>query len=147
MLTIRLNRTGKRNRPYFRVVLQEHTKAPGKRHVEVLGSYDTMKKTAVLKKERILYWLGQGVKVSDTVHNLLIREGVIQTEKRTVKIPKPVAKEETKAEEKTEEKTETPAAPVTETARETAEVPHEAPKEVPAEVKEEAKPEEVSKTP
>ena len=90
MLTIRLNRTGKRNRPYFRVVLQEHTKAPGKRHVEILGSYDPVKKTTVLKKDRISYWLGQGVKASDSVHNLLVRENVIQGKKRSIKIPQPV---------------------------------------------------------
>lgn len=122
MLTIRLNRTGKRNRPYFRVVLQEHTKAPGKRHVEVLGSYDSMKKVAVLKKERIQYWLGQGVKASDTVHNLLVREGVVEGEKRSVKIPLPVKKEEKKEEAAPEAAPETKAAESaeTETPRESA---------------------------
>jgi small subunit ribosomal protein S16 len=98
MLTIRFNRTGKKNRPYFRVVLQEHTKAPGKRHVEILGSYDPHKKTTVLKKERILYWIGQGVKTSDVVHNLLVREQVIEGKKVAKKIPVPAPKEEPKAE-------------------------------------------------
>ena len=98
MLTIRFNRTGKKNRPYFRVVLQEHTKAPGKRHVEILGSYDPLKKTTILNKDRILYWIGQGAKTSDVVHNVLIREGVIEGKKIAKKMPKPVAKEEAKVE-------------------------------------------------
>lgn len=90
MLAIRFNRTGKRNHASFRVVLQEHTKAPGKRHVEILGSYDPHKKTAVLKKDRILYWIGQGAQTSPVVTNLLIREGVIEGKKIAKKISLPV---------------------------------------------------------
>ena len=103
MLAIRLNRTGKRNRAHFRVVVQEHTKAPGKRHVEIVGSYDPHKKTTILKKERILYWIGQGAQVSDAVHNMLVREGVVEAKKIAKKMPRPVVKEvpveEVKAEE------------------------------------------------
>ena len=99
MLAIRFNRTGKRNHASFRVVLQEHTKAPGKRHVEILGSYDPHKKTTILKKERILYWISKGAQTSPVVTNLLIREGVIEGKKIAKKMPRPVAKEEVKAEE------------------------------------------------
>ncbi|MBI2439245.1 MAG: 30S ribosomal protein S16 [Candidatus Moranbacteria bacterium] len=91
MLIIRLNRTGKRNRAHFRVVLQEHTKAPGKRHVEILGSVDPHKKTTILKKDRILYWIGQGVQTSDTVHNIFVREGVIDGKKIVKKMPRPAS--------------------------------------------------------
>lgn len=95
MLTIRLNRTGRKNRPSYRVVLQEHTVAPGGSHVEVLGSYDPFSKKATLKGERVRYWIGKGAQVSDTAHNLLVREGVLAEKKRSVKMPKPVAKEPT----------------------------------------------------
>lgn len=94
MLAIRFNRTGKKNHASFRIVLQEHTKAPGKRHVEILGSYDPHKKTTILKKERIIYWIGQGAQTSPVVTNLLIREGVIERKKIAKKIPRPVVKEE-----------------------------------------------------
>ncbi len=93
MLAIRLNRTGKRNRAHFRVVVQEHTKAPGKRHVEIVGSYDPHKKTTILKKDRILYWISQGAQVSDAVHNMLVREGVIEAKKIAKKMPRPAVKE------------------------------------------------------
>lgn len=93
MLAIRLNRTGKRNQAHFRVVVQEHTKAPGKRHVEIVGSYDPHKKTTILKKERILYWMGQGAQVSDAVHNMLVREGIVEAKKIAKKMPRPVVKE------------------------------------------------------
>ena len=98
MLTIRLNRTGKRNRAHFRVVLQEHTKAPGKRHVEVLGSLDPIKKTTILNKERIQYWISQGAQPSDAIHNVLVREGVIEGKKIAKKMPRPAVKEEPKVE-------------------------------------------------
>lgn len=93
MLAIRLNRTGKKNRAHFRVAVQEHTKAPGKRHVEIVGSYDPHKKTTILNKERILYWIGNGAQVSDAVHNMLVREGVIEAKKIAKKMPRPVVKE------------------------------------------------------
>lgn len=99
MLVIRFNRVGKKNLAYFRVVLQERTQAPGKRHVEILGSYDPHKKTSVLKKERILYWMGQGAQTSPVVTNLFIREGVITGKKIAKKMPRPVVKEEAKVEE------------------------------------------------
>ncbi|NTW14157.1 MAG: 30S ribosomal protein S16 [Candidatus Moranbacteria bacterium] len=109
MLTIRLNRTGKKNRASFRVVLQEKTKAPNHRHVEVLGSYDPHSKTTVLKGERILYWIGMGAQASDSVHNLLVRQGILKdAKKRAIKMVKPAVKEEVKEDivaEAKEEKT------------------------------------------
>lgn len=99
MLAIRFNRTGKRNRAYFRVVLQEHTKAPGKRHVEILGSYDPHKKTTILNKDRILHWIAQGAQSSDSVHNILVREGIIEGKRIAKKMPRPVVKEAVPVEE------------------------------------------------
>ena len=98
MLTIRFNRTGRKNRASFRVVVQEHTVAPGGRHVEVVGSYDPHQKKAVLHAERIMYWLGQGAQMSDTAYNLFVKEGVVKSDKkRAVKIARPVKAEETLA--------------------------------------------------
>jgi small subunit ribosomal protein S16 len=88
MLKIRLARVGKKNKPQFKVVLQEHTVAPGGRHVEVLGSYDPHTKKTTLKKERIEYWIGQGAQTSDTVHNLLVSQEVVKGPKIAVKMPK-----------------------------------------------------------
>jgi|SRR6185369_8325009 len=119
MLAIRLNRTGKRNRAHFRVAVQEHTKAPGKRHIEIVGSYDPHKKTTLLNKERIMYWISKGAQVSDAVHNMLVREGVIEGKKVAKKMPRPVVKEAPVEE--------AAAAPSTET--ETAAVVEEAPAE------------------
>ncbi len=96
MLTIRFNRVGRRNKAYFRIVVQEHSVAPGGRHVAVVGSYDPHTKKAVLKKEEILKWLQNGAQPSDTVHNLLVKHQVIvgQKKRRKGPLPKPPKEEE-----------------------------------------------------
>lgn len=101
MLTIRFARVGKKNRAQFKIMLQEHTAAPGGRHVEILGSYDPHSKVAVLKDERIKYWLEKGARLSDTAYNLFVAKGVVSGEKRKVKLPKKV--EEAKPEESAQE--------------------------------------------
>jgi small subunit ribosomal protein S16 len=102
MLTIRFARVGKKNKAQFKIMLQEQSFAPGGRHVEILGSYDPHKKVAVLKEERIKYWISKGASASDTVHNLLVSKGIISEKKRAVKIPK-------KAEEEKPEEVKEPA--------------------------------------
>lgn len=93
MLTIRFNRTGRKNRAYFRIVVQEHTIAPGGGHVEVVGSYDPHQKKAVLKGDRIQYWIGKGAQASESAWNLFVKEGVIEGKKKAVKMPRPVKAE------------------------------------------------------
>ncbi|MDQ1283657.1 MAG: ribosomal protein [Patescibacteria group bacterium] len=61
--------------------------APGGRHVEILGSYDPHSKQAVLKEDRIKYWLEKGAQASDTVYNLLVSKGIVSAKKRAVKVP------------------------------------------------------------
>ena len=106
MLTIRFNRTGKRNKAYFRIVLQEHTIAPGGRHVEVLGSWDPHMKKAVLKSEEIKQWIKKGAQVSDTAWNLFVKEGIVEGKKRAVKMKTPEKVAEETPTEKTENKEE-----------------------------------------
>lgn len=78
MLTIRLTRKGKKNQPFFRVVVVDKKKsAKGGRAVEVLGYIDPLTKRKFLKKERVLYWISKGAKPSTTIHNLLVSEKVI----------------------------------------------------------------------
>ena len=114
MITIRFARVGKRNKAQFKIVLQDSKVAPGGAHVEVLGSYDPHVKNAILKEDRIKYWIGKGAQTSDTVYNLLVSKGVIEDKKRAVKLPKKAEepKEESKAEDaKVEEVKAEPASP------------------------------------
>ena len=73
MLTIRLARIGKKKRPFYRVVVTEKTRPRNGRFVEIVGTYDPLKKPAVVEvnRERVEYWLGKGAQPSDTVRSLL----------------------------------------------------------------------------
>ncbi|OGZ79064.1 MAG: 30S ribosomal protein S16 [Candidatus Staskawiczbacteria bacterium RIFOXYD2_FULL_37_9] len=82
MLTIRLTRKGKKNQPFFRVVLVDKRRSStGGRAVEDLGYVDPLKKRKSFKKERILYWISKGAKPSATIHNLLISEKIVDEKK------------------------------------------------------------------
>ncbi len=96
MLKLKLQRVGRKHDPSYRVVVTEHTTGPkSNKHVEIVGHYDTIRKTTVLKDDRIKYWLEKGVQPTDTVHNILVTNGIIKADKKNV-LPKksPIVKEE-----------------------------------------------------
>jgi len=47
----------------------------------MLGSHAPRKHQTTLKAERITHWISKGAQVSDTVHNLLITQGIRQGKK------------------------------------------------------------------
>ncbi|MCX6720525.1 MAG: 30S ribosomal protein S16 [Candidatus Staskawiczbacteria bacterium] len=82
MLTIRLTRKGKKNQPFFRVVvIDKRRTASGGRAVEDLGYVDPLTKKRNFKKDRILYWISKGAKPSATIHNYLVSEKIIDAKK------------------------------------------------------------------
>lgn len=82
MLTIRLTRKGKKNQPFFRVVVIDKRKSSkGGRPSEILGYVDPLTKRKSLKKDRILHWISVGAQPSATVHNLLVSEKIIEAKK------------------------------------------------------------------
>lgn len=102
MLTIRLQRVGRKNDPSFRVVVVESKRKPQTgNYLEMVGSYDARFDKTALKSDRIKHWIGMGATLSDTVHNILINEKVIEGKKINV-LPKksPPKKEGEKASSK-----------------------------------------------
>lgn len=73
MLMIRLARIGKKKHPFYRVVVTEKTRPRNGRFVEILGTYDPLKKPAAfaINGPRAEYWIGKGAQPSDTVRSLL----------------------------------------------------------------------------
>jgi hypothetical protein len=71
--------------------------------VEVLGSYDPHSKKSVLKTDKIKDWMSKGAQASDSVYNLLVREGVVEGKKRAVKMEKPKTPEAPAEEVKAED--------------------------------------------
>ncbi|MES3005927.1 MAG: 30S ribosomal protein S16 [Patescibacteria group bacterium] len=98
MLIIRLQRIGRKNEPSFRLVLTESKNAAKKKAQEVLGSHDFRKTNTILNKDRIIYWISKGAQLSDTAHNLLVSNKIIEGKKRNVLPKKTVAKKDEPAE-------------------------------------------------
>jgi len=73
VVSIRLARIGKKKKPFYRVVVLEKSRARNGRTLEVVGTYDPLKKPAAIQLdvERIKYWLGCGAQPSDTVRSFL----------------------------------------------------------------------------
>lgn len=85
MLTIRLQRVGRKNDPSFRVVVVEAKRAAKTgNYLEMVGSYDPRIDRTTLNAERIKHWLSMGATVSDTVHNILVSQKIIDGKKINV---------------------------------------------------------------
>lgn len=97
MLTIRLQRFGRRNFATFRVVVTESRRAPQSgKYVEMIGWWNPHTDKAEIDTQRASYWLSVGAQPTDVVYNLLVDAGVVQGKKRNV-LPKktpPVAQQE-----------------------------------------------------
>ena len=92
MLKIRLQRIGRKNDPSFRAVLTDskNSTKSGK-FLEILGTYNPKTedegRKINLNVERIKYWMSEGAKCSDTLHNFLVQGKVIEGKKINV-LPK-----------------------------------------------------------
>ncbi|WP_425614425.1 30S ribosomal protein S16 [Anatilimnocola sp. NA78] len=76
---IRMKKLGRKHRPYFRICAIESRNPRDGKVLEELGSYDPMVKEtdarALLKGERINYWISVGALPSDNVRVLIKKYG------------------------------------------------------------------------
>lgn len=97
MIKIRLQRIGRRNQPFYRVVVTDSQNGPRSgRFIEILGSYNPKQGTVDIKKDRAEYWLNNGAQTSGTMHNFLVDQGVIKGKKLNV-LPKKSSTKKRKA--------------------------------------------------
>ncbi|MFO0704970.1 MAG: 30S ribosomal protein S16 [Candidatus Andersenbacteria bacterium] len=82
MLSIRLARVGRVNLPSYRIVVQEKTRSPHSKVVEIIGSYDPKVEPAKLitKKERLDHWLKAGARPTLSLAELLVKQDLIKLE-------------------------------------------------------------------
>ena len=82
MLRIRLRRGGKRNQPSYRVVVADKPTPRDGRFIENLGHYNPLTDPVTLevKKDRVEHWMSLGAQPTETVHRLLYKHGIIETE-------------------------------------------------------------------
>ena len=84
MLTIRLQRMGKKNNPTYRLVIAEKARDTQGRNLEIFGVFNPHAKEngLAVNAERVKYWLEKGAQTSNTVHNLFLKAGIISGEKK-----------------------------------------------------------------
>ena len=75
---IRLARHGAKKNPFYRIVIADSECPRDGRYLEAVGTYDPVANPAkvAIKGERIKYWMDQGARATDTVKNLLKKEGI-----------------------------------------------------------------------
>lgn len=133
MLMMRLQRVGRKNDPSFRIVVTDkRTGVKSDKHVDRLGSYNPKMNHIQIDVEKAREWISKGVQPSDTMHNILVSQKVIEGKKRNV-LPRksPIIDEEAikKAEEEAVAKAEAEKAaaeaPVEEVSTEEEAAPEE----------------------
>jgi len=77
---IRLKRMGTKKKPFYRMVVADSRSPRDGRFIEVVGTYNPLKNPAevTVKEDLVLDWLSKGAQPSDTVRNILSREGIMQ---------------------------------------------------------------------
>lgn len=83
MLRIRLQRYGRRNRPFYRLAaVDKRTRRDGP-VVEQLGWFDPLEKDPAkqieIKEDRVKYWLSVGAQPTDTVRDFLAKRNLVDT--------------------------------------------------------------------
>ena len=75
---IRLKRIGRRNRPFYRMVVMDSRSRRDGAAIEELGWYNPidLDHSFSLKEERILHWLKDGAQTTEAAHKLLRRAGL-----------------------------------------------------------------------
>jgi len=75
---MRLARHGATKKPFYRIVVADSESPRDGRYLENVGTYNPLQDPAqvTLKTDRVLYWLQQGAIPTDTVRNLLKKQGV-----------------------------------------------------------------------
>lgn len=113
---IRLQRTGRKHEPTFRVVLTDSKNGPKSgKYLKNLGWYDSRLENDAKKQldvEEIKAWMSKGAKLSMTLHNFLVSSKVIEGKKLNALPKKTVQKKETEAVVATPAKAKNAQAPV-----------------------------------
>ncbi len=87
---LRLKRMGAKQRPFYRIVAADSRAPRDGRFLEVVGTYNPITNPAEIKidEERAMYWLGQGAIPTDTVRNILTKNGIMKKYAESKKVGK-----------------------------------------------------------
>lgn len=77
---MRLKRMGAKKRPFYRIVVADSRSPRDGRFIEEIGYYNPIETPAVVKvdKELAMKWLKNGATPTDTVRDILSKEGILK---------------------------------------------------------------------
>jgi small subunit ribosomal protein S16 len=80
MVKIRLRRVGRKNAPFYRILVADSQSPRDGKFIEIIGQYAPRQSEGSLNVDeaRANYWLDQGAQPTDTVRSLLRRAGVLK---------------------------------------------------------------------
>ena len=70
---------GAKKNPFYRIVVADSRAPRDGRFIEILGNYDPSKQPAVVSVDeaKVLDWMNKGAQPTDTVKNLLSKQGIM----------------------------------------------------------------------
>ena len=76
---LRLKRGGSKQRPHYRIVASDSRSPRDGRFIDTIGTYNPIPAEYEVKidEEKALYWLANGAQPTDTVRNLLSKNGIM----------------------------------------------------------------------
>jgi ribosomal protein S16 len=79
LIKLRLQRKGRKKRPFYHIVVADSRSPRDGRIIERLGRFDNVseKKELTYDEERVIHWLKIGAQPSDTVRSILKKEGIL----------------------------------------------------------------------
>ncbi|MBR2679052.1 MAG: 30S ribosomal protein S16 [Bacilli bacterium] len=75
---LRLTRMGAKKRPTYRIVATDSRRPRDGQYLELIGTYFPLEEEVKINEEVALKWLNNGAIPTDTVRNLLSKEGIIK---------------------------------------------------------------------
>lgn len=87
MVKIRMQRAGKTNRPFYRIVAAHSTKKRDGAFIDRIGTYNPLTKPAEIKvdESKAMKWLQNGAQPTDTVRSIFRRLGILYRWRLTAK--------------------------------------------------------------
>lgn len=75
---LRSQRYGSTKNPFYRIVATDSRNPRDGRFIEIVGTYNPCTNPATVKfdEEKVIKWLKNGAKPTDTVKSLLVKEGI-----------------------------------------------------------------------
>jgi len=84
MLAIKFKRVGKKHQASFRIIVNEKRSKMQGEFNDDLGWYNPHTREFKIAAERVHEWIKKGAQPTETVHNLLVRAGILKEHKVSV---------------------------------------------------------------